>query len=445
MIYNNFRLNIIIRILLIFAFMILLAFWIINGHYLRSVYIGILIIVLIVELFIYTDRLNNNLSNFFSSLLSDDYSNRISDSGKGRSFRKLYEILNAINDKIKILSKEKETRSQYLGSLIEQSGVGILSIDLNGKIHLVNKAFQKLLGLDKAHQGMNLGDLSKELLDIVHKIPVGEHKLIRWVVANIEKPFSFQVSRFKLEEQLFILVSVHDIRAELDEKELEAWQKLIRVLTHEIMNSVTPIVSLSNSLYGILKSSDESMDEKKIKSRLSDGLEAIVDRSSGLMKFTTAYQNLTRIPTPKIQWIDPDLLLKKITTLYLPEMQRRNISFSIHYSGKPEKFRGDPDLLEQVLINLIRNAVEAVEGTDNPRISLNIEEIQGYQLRIKIEDNGQGMNKETMDKIFVPFFSTKKDGSGIGLSLSRQIVMMHKGSIEVTSKEGEGSIFEIFL
>ena len=131
MIYNNFKLNIIIRILLIFAFLALLAFWIINGHYLRSVYIGILVIVLLAELFIYFDRLNNNLSNFFASLLSDDYSNRLSDFGKGRSFRKLYDILNAINEKLKILRKEKETRSQYLGSLIEQSGVGILSIDLN--------------------------------------------------------------------------------------------------------------------------------------------------------------------------------------------------------------------------------------------------------------------------------------------------------------------------
>ena len=445
MIYNNFKLNIIIRILLIFAFLTLFAFWIINGHYLRSVYIGILIIILIAELFIYIDRLNNNLSNFFSSLLSDDYSNRLSDFGKGRSFRKLNEILNAINDKLKILSKEKETRSQYLGSLIEQSGVGILSVDLDGKIHLVNNAFRKLLGLDKVRPGMNLGDVSKELLDIIHKIPVGEHQLIRWIVRSTENPFSLQVSRFKLEEQLFILVTVHDIRAELDEKELEAWQKLIRVLTHEIMNSVTPIVSLSNSLNNLLKSSGEGIDEKKIKTSLSDGLEAIVDRSAGLMKFTTAYQNLTRIPAPKIQCIDLEVLLKKIGTLYLPEMQRRNIDFSIHYNGKPDKFNCDPDLFEQVLINLIRNAVEAVEGRDDPKISLDIEEIPGYQVKIKVEDNGPGMNKEILDKIFIPFFSTKQGGSGIGLSLSRQIVMMHRGSIEVSSEEGVGSIFEVLL
>jgi two-component system nitrogen regulation sensor histidine kinase NtrY len=445
MIYSNFRLNIILRILLIFAFLALMAFWLIGGHYLRSVYVGIFIIVLIVELFIYIDRLNNNLSDYFSALLSEDYSSRLSDFGKGRSFRKLYEILNAINNKLKILSKEKETRSQYLGSLIEQSGVGILSIDLNGKIHLVNNAFRKLLGLDKARKGMNMGDISRELLNIIQKIPVGEHQLIRWVVGNTEKPFSFQVSRFKIEEQLFILVSVHDIRAELDEKELEAWQKLIRVLTHEIMNSVTPIVSLSNSLNSLLKNSGETIDEKKFKNRLSDGLEAIVDRSSGLMRFTNTYQNLTRVPAPKIQWIDLDLLLKKIATLYLSEMQGKNINFLINYTGKPGKFRGDPDLIEQVLINLIRNAMEAVESRDDPRIRLDVGEIPGYQVKIKVEDNGSGMNKETMNKIFVPFFSTKPGGSGIGLSLSRQIIMMHRGSIEVTSKEGAGSIFEVFL
>lgn len=445
MIYNNFRINIIIRILLLLAVLSLLAYWLISGHYLRSTYIGILVIIQVGELFLYIDRLNSKLEIFFSSLLADDHSIRLSDIKKGRSFRKLYDILNAINDKLKVLSKEKETRSQYLGSLIEQSGVGILSVDLDGKIHLVNKAFRELLDMEKTRPGINLGELSEKLLGIIQKIPPGEHQLIRWIKGNTEKPFSFQVSRFKLGEQPFILVSVHDIRAELDEKELEAWQKLIRVLTHEIMNSVTPIVSLSSSLNNLLKDYSGSIQDKKTKNRLSDGLEAIMDRSSGLMKFTTAYQNLTRIPTPKIQIINTNSLLKKISTLYLPEIQGRNINFSIDFTGKPGEFRGDPDLLEQVLINLIRNAAEAVDGLEDPRIKLVIEEIPGYQVKIKIEDNGKGMNSETLDKIFVPFFSTKPGGTGIGLSLSRQIIMMHKGSIEVASEEGKGSVFEVLL
>ena len=445
MIYTNFRINIIIRILLLLAALSILAYWLTGGHYLRCAYIGILVVLQVVELFLYIDRLNSKLENFFSSLLADDYSIRLSDTRKGNSFRRLYDILNAVNDKLKILSKEKETRSQYLGSMIEQSGVGILSVDLDGKIHLVNKAFRELLDMEKARPGINLGELSEKLLGIIQKIPPGEHQLIRWIKGNTEKPFSFQVSRFKLGEQPFILVSVHDIRAELDEKELEAWQKLIRVLTHEIMNSVTPIVSLSSSLNSLLKDNSMAMQNMKITGRLSDGLEAIQDRSSGLMKFTTAYQNLTRVPAPKIQLIDLNILLKKITTLYLPEIEGKSISLSINYTGKPEKFKGDPDLLEQVLINLIRNAAEAVEGLEDPRIKLVIEEIPGYQVKIKVIDNGKGMNKETLDKIFVPFFSTKPGGTGIGLSLSRQIIMMHKGSIEVTSSEGKGSIFEVLL
>jgi len=445
MIYTNFRINIIIRILLLLAALSILAYWLTGGHYLRCAYIGILVVLQVVELFLYIDRLNSKLENFFSSLLADDYSIRLSDTRKGNSFRRLYDILNAVNDKLKILSKEKETRSQYLGSMIEQSGVGILSVDLDGKINLVNKAFRELLDMEKARPGINLGELSEKLLGIIQKIPPGEHQLIRWIKGNTEKPFSFQVSRFKLGEQPFILVSVHDIRAELDEKELEAWQKLIRVLTHEIMNSVTPIVSLSSSLNSLLKDNSMSMQNMKITGRLSDGLEAIQDRSSGLMKFTTAYQNLTRVPAPKIQLIDLNILLKKITTLYLPEIEGKSISLSLNYTGKPEKFKGDPDLLEQVLINLIRNAAEAVEGLEDPRIKLVIEEIPGYQVKIKVIDNGKGMNKETLDKIFVPFFSTKPGGTGIGLSLSRQIIMMHKGSIEVTSSEGKGSIFEVLL
>lgn len=445
MIYNNFRINIIIRILILLAFLSLTAYWLTGGHYIRSVYACILVIILVIELILYIEKLNTRLANFFSSILADDFAIRLSDGGKGRSFRRLYDILNAINNKLKSLSKEKETRSQYLNSLIEQSGVGILSIDLNGKIHLVNKAFRELLAMEKARQGINLGDLSEKLFDIIQKIPAGEHKLIRWTVGGTEKPFSFQVSRFKLDENPFILVSVHDIRAELDEKELEAWQKLIRVLTHEIMNSVTPIVSLSSSLNSILKDNTGEIRDMKTAAKLSDGLEAIMDRSSGLMKFTTAYQDLTRIPLPKIQLIDMGDFIKKISTLYLPEIKDKSIDFTINFKGKPEKFSGDPDLLEQVLINLVRNAAEAIEGREKPKICLTVENMPGYQVKIKVEDNGKGMNKEILDKIFVPFFSTKHGGTGIGLSLSRQIIMMHRGSIEVTSKEGEGSTVEVLL
>jgi PAS domain S-box-containing protein len=445
MIYNNFRINIIIRILLLLVLLSLTAFWLNGGHYIRSVYIGILAIILVIELIFYIEKLNTRLANFFSSLLADDFTIRLSDSGKGRSFRRLYDILNAINNKLKALSKEKETRSQYLNSLIEQSGVGILSMDLNGKIHLANKAFRELLGLEKARQGINLGDLSEKLLEIIKKIPAGEHKLIRWTVNGNEKPFSFQVSRFKLDEQHYILMTVHDIRAELDEKELESWQKLIRVLTHEIMNSVTPIVSLSSSLNSILKENSGEIRDKKVRGKLSDGLEAIIDRSSGLMKFTNAYKDLTRIPAPKIQQINLNDFLRKISTLYLPEIQDKKIVFSINYKGKPEKFNGDPDLLEQVLINIVRNAADAVKGREDPWINLTVEKMPGYQVKIKVEDNGKGMNKETLDKIFVPFFSTKPGGTGIGLSLSRQIIMSHQGSIEVTSKEGEGCIVKILL
>ncbi len=445
MIYNNFRINIIVRILVLLALLSLTAYWLNGGHYIRSVYIGILVIILVIELILYIERLNTRLANFFSSLLADDFAIRLSDPGKGRSFKRLYDILNAINNKLKSLSKEKETRSQYLNSMIEQAGVGILSLDLNGKIHLSNKAFRELLGMEKVRQGLNLGDLSEKLLDTIRKIPAGEHKLIRWTVGGTEKPFSFQVSRFRIDDKPFILVSVHDIRAELDEKELESWQKLIRVLTHEIMNSVTPIISLSSSLNSILKDNRGEIRDKKVTGKLSDGLEAIMDRSSGLMKFTNAYQDLTRIPAPKIQPINLKDFIRKISTLYLPEIQDKKISFSVNYKGKPEKFNGDPDLLEQVLINLVRNAAEAVKGGENPVISLTVENMPGYQVKIKVEDNGQGMNKETLDKIFVPFFSTKQGGTGIGLSLSRQIIMMHQGSIEVTSKQGEGCTVEILL
>jgi nitrogen fixation/metabolism regulation signal transduction histidine kinase len=445
MVFKNFRINIIARLLVILAGITLLAFWLVHRHYLRTGYLSIAIIILVTELIYYTDRHNRDMSYFFSALLSDDYMVSIKDYKKGRSFTGLYKTMNEVRNRFTALTRERETRILYLGSLIEQSRVGILALDSGNRIQLVNRAFPEITGISSATAGNSLSEISPEFMEVISQVQPGRHLLKNWKAGETVRPLSLQVSGFRLEDRYFRLITVQNIKAELDEKELESWQKLIRVLTHEIMNTITPVVSLSSSLNDLLTENDGDIHNPALSEKLKNGLNAIVDRSSGLMKFTEAYQHLARLPAPEVRQVFSSDLLKRMDTLFRPYMQQEKIDFNLVFDGKPEAFNCDPDQIEQVLINLLKNAVDAVTGSVNPSVVLGIFEHPVYQVKITLKDNGEGIPPENIEKIFIPFFSTRKKGSGIGLSISRQIVLMHRGMLEVRSQPGKGAEFEILL
>jgi nitrogen fixation/metabolism regulation signal transduction histidine kinase len=401
-------------------------------------------VLLLVELFYYIDRVNRDISQFLISVLHDEYTLAFKEKGRGRSFRGLYKAMNDISLKLKALSKEKEMRNQYLFSLIEQVKVGILSYEPSGTVHLVNQAFNDLLATPGIKTGTNLKDWDQKLLSMLESVRIGERKLVKMKIHNEEKEFSIQSAGFRIENQEFILVSVQNIREELDERELEAWQKLIRVLTHEIMNSVTPITSLTGSLYDLVNAQGADVSSLKLKDKLVSGLGAVRDRSSGLIRFTTAYQDLAKIPPPIIDTIRTEDLVNRLEALFAAEMKEGDIGFSIDGEDAPVSFKADINLLEQVIINLIRNAREAITGMDKPAIQVVISPMAGRQVSIKVRDNGYGIADDVLDRIFVPFFSTKESGSGIGLSLSRQIIILHKGMLEVDTSPGR-TTFEILL
>jgi len=275
-------------------------------------------------------------------------------------------------------------------------------------------------------------------------VTAGERQLVRMKIQHEEKEFSIQSAGFRIEDQDFNLVSVQNIREELDERELEAWQKLIRVLTHEIMNSVTPITSLASSLYDIVDARDTAIGSPQLKEKLVSGLGAVRERSAGLIKFTTAYQDIAKIPAPVIKAVKTTELINRLQSLFAAEMKEGGIDFKISGKGSPNSFMADINLLEQVIINLIRNAREAITMIDKPTIQVIISPKEGRQVSIKVRDNGQGIADDTLDRIFVPFFSTKESGTGIGLSLSRQIIIMHKGTLEVDTMPGK-TTFEFLL
>lgn len=448
MVNRNFRFNIFLRLGIVLVLMGLLSYYLfVAGKYIRSFYFGFFILALIFELLWYVDKRNRELTTFLSTLLNDDFSSRIKDYKKGKTFKSLYQAMNLITDKFHKLSTDREVQFQYLHTLVDHVKVGILSYDSKGRVHLVNKAFRELFGLPPIRKNSMITELGTEFYKLVEKIKPGEQFVYKVSQKGINISLAIRATEFKMKNKRFKLISAQNIRRELEERELEAWQKLIRVLTHEIMNSVTPISSLSSSLYELVKIGEEHEEplDDKTKQKLQSGLEAIINRSSGLMKFTEAYKTLARIPPPDINPIQSDELIHRIEILFKTQTKEKNIDFKAEALSKTWSFLCDIELLDMVFINLMKNSMEALENTKEPQIRIRISKYVENKTLIEVKDNGAGMSEEIMSQIFIPFYTTKQKGSGIGLSLSNQIIRAHGGTIAVDSKPGKGSIFTIVI
>jgi signal transduction histidine kinase len=258
---------------------------------------------------------------------------------------------------------------------------------------------------------------------------------------------TIQATELRVRGSTVKLVTLQNIQTELQRQELEAWQNLTRVLRHEIMNSITPISSLTSTLREILDhdliKKEENYELKNEGAEdLREGLNTIESRSKGLIKFIDAYREYTSLPHPKIKTVRLKDLIEKVAQLMRTELKKTTIQFTYSYESEYLTIQADEEMIEQVLINLVKNAVEALAGLENGKIELNGKYSESAVV-IEVKDNGPGIIKEAMDRIFVPFFTTKKTGSGIGLSLSRQIMQMHNGSLSVESEQDSKTVFTI--
>jgi len=445
--FKNFKLQVIIRLILVsIAIGVLLYYVIITGQYLRSIYLFVFVILIIIEFVYYVEKTHRDFTSFLLAILQDDFSTTFHERGKGKSIQNFYSTLNRITRKFKAISSEKELQYLYLETLVEHIKVGILTYDENENIHLINEALKKLLDRPVLTKLKGIENIDSGLLQSIREIKPTENRLVKVTVNNHLQQLSIHASEFKLKDKYFKLISMQNIKHELEAQELEAWQKLIRVLTHEIMNSVTPITSLSATLQDIIKKEKKQLpaSEFPFVDNLDEGLDAIKSRSEGLQTFTQAYKNLTRLPTPEFQKVKIKELLKQVETLLKPDLDHLNVKLHIHLENPELEILVDSDLFDQVLINIIKNGMEAVQKQKDGRIRLTVTE-NGHQVFIRITDNGAGIPEDKIDKIFIPFFTTKKNGTGVGLALCRQILQMHNATIAVSSYQGEGTTFTIVL
>lgn len=387
----------------------------------------------------YVEKANRELRYFLLSVAQGDFSNTYS----YKTQNELNYAFNTLNDVLKNLRNEKASNLIYLQTVVEHIQTAIICFDKNYKITLHNKSAKALFNKEQLASINNLAGISGTLVQYVKSLKNGEKELVKVNLGGSQFNLSINVTEFWIEENYYKLVSFQDIRSELEIKELESWQKLIRVLTHEIKNSVIPISTLSDVVTQLIKDKRQQfdkMDESETFADIIGGLETIQARSEGLANFVKTYDQLTKIPKPKLVSHAPDQLIHKVVSLFRPELEQNQISIVTDFQDSLE-VEVDLDLIDQVLVNLFKNAIEALKNKKQPSIHISTHKTFD-QIEMTIMDNGQGIDEETMENIFVPFFTTKSSGSGIGLALSRQIMRAHKGGIKARSTE-QGTYFTL--
>jgi nitrogen fixation/metabolism regulation signal transduction histidine kinase len=452
MVFKIFRINCIIRILFIAATCFLFFYLFFKTElYAALLIIGILILYQIYSLIHYVEKTNRDLTRFFESIKYEDFSQRFKNNKLGPSFASLQEALSNVADAFRKARAEKEEHYRYLQTVVQHVGIGLIAFQPDGKVELINTAAKRLLKVARLKNVKSLEGKSKALTKTILHLKSREKALVKVEDNNELLHLALYATEFKLGGRSFSLVSLQNIHSELEEKEIEAWQKLIRVLTHEIMNSVTPIASLASTINELIQESTKSLDYEKEAAAaenlndISQALQTIQKRSKGLLHFVDAYRNLTLIHQPNFNIFSAKELFTRVEKLMRTNIAEKAVEFKMDIDPESLELTADPELIEQVLINLMLNALQAVEGQKKPKIELNAFLDSNGKIIIQIVDNGSGIPKENLEKIFIPFFSTKEGGSGIGLSLSRQIMRLHKGSISVNSEPHERTAFSLIF
>jgi two-component system, NtrC family, nitrogen regulation sensor histidine kinase NtrY len=450
MILNKFFIQVLIRVTFIVLSSVVLG--IALQHLDRGYYytlVGIIFLIVLQAWFLVhqVNKTNADLEKFFSSVQDHDSSIRFSENIKNNSFGKLHDRINQLNSIIHNIKIENERTSHFLQSVVDHVDIGLLSFDTNGNIEIYNRAAKRYLNVEQPRHLSSLKTKNVEIFDFIHTIKPGQELLHKMKIDNLLQSVLVKASELKFENNVIKLVSFQDITNELDKKELDSWQKLIRVLTHEIMNSISPITSLTSVISGYYKNKEngspilpEQMNHHIIARTLS-GLDTIEETGKGLLGFVDKFRSLTSLPKPDFSKFTVNSLLRKCKLLMESGISN-NIEIKVSVYPEDIALVADYTQIEQVLINLIKNASEALCNRINATINLNAFYGDGGIL-IQVEDNGTGISNDIIENIFVPFYTTKENGSGIGLSLSKQIMQNHNGTISVNSVPNKGSKFSL--
>lgn len=441
--FRNFEWRILLRVALLFITLSAASFVLVKQWYVYLLIAVPIIIYQVIDIFRFQRKAHEELDEFVESVHYRDFSRYFDVKHAPIELQPLRKGFNEINTTFKVISKEKETQYQYLQKILELVDTGIISYEEEtGLVVWMNESLKRMMQLPYLKTIHSLARRDEELYKEILTLKPGISKIASVHFERSVFKVLLSATAFQTEGKIYKLIAFQNVNEALDETEAKAWQKLLSVMTHEIMNSVAPISSLADTLKHRLQQSVTSLnDEGGSLDDLELGIDTIKRRSEGLLKFAETYRNLNKITTLNLKKVYVRDLFGNLHQLMQPTLEQKDIELETILKDTDLQLEIDINLVEQVLINLVVNAIEAIKDSPSPKIVLSAYVSSNYKSVIKIADNGNGMPPELIDKIFVPFFSTKKNGSGIGLSLCKQIMMLHRGNIQVQSVEGEGTAF----
>lgn len=441
MVFSRFIWSTIGGILAITATAVFLGYYIHHpGYPITISWLAVLLILETILLIWYVTRIRRDLLKLVLALKNEDPTLRFSKEGKDPYFNAIHKGFNEIISNFKLVRLDREAEQKFFEATINHIQFGIIAFREEGQVEMHNLSFLQLFDLERLGSLSELDSVAPGMAQWLSGLEHGTESLKKFQVKGRPLHLIFLASKMKILGRDLTLVSVRDISREIDRNELEAWQKLMRVLRHEILNSVSPIKLLAGSISGTLSG---DMNEEEVRD-MKAGLETIHRRASGLSLFLEAYSNLYRVPELQLKECTPGKLLQRIAQQYKEEFETRGIQISISFKEDGGLIRLDPQLMEQVMMNLVKNAMEAIAGSENPTIRFSARQEKGVSI-LEVADNGPGIPADQLEHIFMPFYSTKEEGSGVGLSFAQHIMRLHGGRIHASSLEGKGSTIQLIF
>ncbi len=451
MTFNKYLLRISIRLILIFGAMLALA--IVIGEQARIftvISIAILLLILILELFHTIARTNQIVSSLLESIRYGDFNKTIRDKAAGLGFEGLADSAQEIIRAIASARIEKETQYQYLQTILEHIHTAVLTLDEGGEPELINPLALKILGLYNT-RNPSWADVKKSVphfTDVVEGMGESGRQMISLHHTPTGKQLLVILNSVKIGGSVVKIITFQDIEPEIEQKEIESWRTISRIMAHEIMNSLTPLASLTETGIMLLENNGKPKNIREVSQKTIDDLHTalltISGRNRALAEFIGSYRQLSRLPAPSMEQVPVSDILQELLDLYEIPCRDKGITCSVSPGLRRMVISADPAQIKQVLINIVKNATEAIGGIENPLIRISAKRVFNH-VSLEVHNNGPAIMPDVLEKIFVPFYSTKPEGSGIGLSLCRQIINNHQGQILVESEEGKGTTFKVLL
>ena len=442
---RHFSVVIAIRIILIILSILVIEWLASLQTNVNLIYVlgGIFVFVQGSLLFQYVTNVNRKLTYFLESVRYSDFTiNFRHDNKMGKTFQELNQQFNEVLHDFRQARAEKEANLQYLNTIVQHIGTGLITFDSTGQVNLINNAALRMLGIYRLHQLSELKDKHPRLYELLSNLDSGVRELYR---TPNDQPLALQGAAIQMRGMWVRIVVLQNIQTELQQQEVESWQNLTRVLRHEIMNSMTPIVSLVGTMRLIVNEDiEKSTTDQEAVNDLKEALQTLEKRSKGMMQFVNAYRDFTTLPKPVFANLNAGELLQEVIQLLQTDLTRSGVLWKLSVKPETLTIKADAGQIQQVLINLIKNASESFSQQTDRLITLSAYQNDNLAI-IEVQDNGDGIEPEAIDNIFIPFYTTKKTGSGIGLSLSRQILQQHNGQLNVVSEVGKGTVFSLVI